>query len=643
MAFKKKERTPPRTERGSDGGEQNDASLPRASELTSKGVAPASDVVTLDTKSAIGEISDNGAGDGGNGAPRGGGAPVVPPIKSGAAPKERLGERLIASGLITQAQLERALAIQSESGGKIGQVLVGMGALGEQVLAEALAAYFGLAVLNLRRDTIEPSAVSLISEEVAREHTAMPIRVDNEALFVAVAEPSDELRDYLSRMSGHPVNLMIAPLSDIRWAIDSNYRAIGNVGKLVRAFESVEESRRRSVDVAGPEIIADDAPVVQVVDRILTQAMRDRASDVHIEPSEDIVRVRFRIDGALKEVLELPASIGPGLVSRIKIMANMNIVERRRPQDGQLTVTIDGKEVDVRVATVATIMGESCVMRLLDKTRSVLRLSDLGMPPDTHETYSKIVRAPFGMVLCAGPTGSGKTTTLYATLSEVSNPTINVMTIEDPVEYVFPSINQIQTNEQAGLTFATGLKSILRQDPDVILVGEIRDVETTRVAVQSALTGHFVVSSMHATDSISALHRFLDMGIESFLVASSVLAVVGQRLLRRICPSCKTSYTPTDEEMVFYEQSGGEPKEVFYRGTGCNFCSLTGFKDRIGIYELLVITPEIRRLIVGWATQEELRNLAVKQGMRTLRHEAVSLVTQDVTTIDEVIRSVYTL
>jgi type IV pilus assembly protein PilB len=353
--------------------------------------------------------------------------------------------------------------------------------------------------------------------------------------------------------------------------------------------------------------------------------------------------VRFRIDGTLKEVLELPASIGPGLVSRIKIMANMNIVERRRPQDGQLTITIDEKEVDVRVATVSTIMGESCVMRLLDKTRSVLRLSDLGMPPDTHETYSKIVRAPFGMVLCAGPTGSGKTTTLYATLSEVSNPTINVMTIEDPVEYVFPSINQIQTNEQAGLSFATGLKSILRQDPDVILVGEIRDVETTRVAVQSALTGHFVVSSMHATDSVSALHRFLDMGIESFLVASSVLAVVGQRLLRRICPSCKTTYTPTDEEMLFYEESGGEPKDEFIRGTGCNFCSLTGFKDRIGIYELLVMTPEIRRLIVGWATQEELRNLAVKQGMRTLRHEAVSLVNQDITTIDEVIRSVYTL
>ncbi len=555
----------------------------------------------------------------------------------------RLGDQLIGSNLITEAQLQQALDMQRNTGGLLGEVLVSIGALNEQALAHALAAFFGFDVANLRRDDVDPLIINFLSEEAAREYMAFPVRMAEDGLYVAVAEPSEELRNKLATSSGKTVKLMIAPLSDIRWAIDSNYRALGGVDKLVQAFESVEGSRKRVVDSSEPEIVAEDAPVVQVVDRILTQAMRDRASDIHIEPSDDIVRVRFRIDGALKEILQLPAAIGPGLVSRIKIMANMNIVERRRPQDGQLTINIDGKEVDVRVATTATIMGESCVMRLLDKTRSVLRLNDLGMPVDTHEAYSKIVRAPFGMVLCAGPTGSGKTTTLYATLSEVSNPSLNVMTIEDPVEYVFPSINQIQTNEQAGLTFATGLRSILRQDPDVILVGEIRDVETTRVAVQSALTGHFVVSSLHATDSVSALHRFLDMGIESFLIASSVLAVVGQRLLRRICPSCKTSYTPTDEELVFYEESGGAHKTSFFQGTGCNFCTNTGYKDRIGIYELLIMTPEIRRLVVGWATQEELRNMAVKQGMRTLRQEAINLVNQDITSISEVIRSVYTL
>jgi type IV pilus assembly protein PilB len=562
---------------------------------------------------------------------------------AGAPYKGRLGDLLIERRLISETQLEQALTHQRESGGKLGEVLVDQGALEAQVLANTLAEVFGLVVVNLRRDNVDPEVISLVPEVMAREQLAIPVRVEGDALYVAVAEPGDDLRALLSKTTKHQVHLMIAPMSDIVWAIDTNYQAIGNVGKLVQAFEAVEGARKKAVGVTEAEVPLDAAPVVQVVDRILTQAMRDRASDVHIEPSEDYVRIRFRIDGALKEILRLPVAIGPGLVSRIKIMANMNIVERRRPQDGQLTINIDGNEVDVRVATVSTIMGENCVMRLLDKTRSVFKLNDLGMPRDTHATYSKLVRSPFGMVLCAGPTGSGKTTTLYATLSEVSNPTLNVMTIEDPVEYVFPTINQIQTNEQAGLNFATGLKSILRQDPDVILVGEIRDVETTRVAVQSALTGHFVISSMHATDSVSALHRFLDMGIESFLVASSVLAIVGQRLLRRICPSCKTAYTLTDDEKEFYEESGGAPKDVFYYGSGCNFCSDTGYKDRIGVYELLVMTPEIKRLIVGWATQEELHNMAMKQGMRTLRQEAISLVVQDITTVAEVIRSVYAL
>jgi len=566
-----------------------------------------------------------------------GGEKVATPFKG------RLGDLLIQGNLISEFELEQALETQKESGGRLGEVLVRMGFLDARALADALAAVLGLEVLNLRREDVDPAALALVPEAVAREQLAIAVRFEGNYLQIAVAEPSEDVRALLAKTTGREVQLMLAPLSDVIWAIDSNYRAIGSVGKLVEAFEAVEGTRKKVVDSIDTEVVADDAPVVQVVDRILTQAMRDRASDVHIEASEDCVRVRFRIDGALKEILQLPVSIGPGLVSRIKIMANMNIVERRRPQDGQLTINIDGKEVDVRVATVATIMGENCVMRILDKTRSLFRLNDLGMPGDTHAAYSKLVRSPFGMVLCAGPTGSGKTTTLYATLSEVNNPNINVMTIEDPVEYIFPSINQIQTNEQAGLNFATGLKSILRQDPDVILVGEIRDVETTRVAVQSALTGHFVISSMHATDSVSALHRFLDMGIESFLVASSVLAVVGQRLLRRICPSCKAPYEMTDEEMLFYKESGGPEKDLFFKGTGCNFCSDTGYKDRIGIYELLIMSPEIKRLIVGWATQEELRTLAVKQGMRTLSQEAISLVAQDVTSVAEVIRSVYTL
>jgi type IV pilus assembly protein PilB len=281
------------------------------------------------------------------------------------------------------------------------------------------------------------------------------------------------------------------------------------------------------------------------------------------------------------------------------------------------------------------------VLRLLDKSKSLLHLAQLGMPEDTYEQYRGLVHSPFGMVICAGPTGAGKTTTLYATLNEVNSTGKNVMTIEDPVEYVFPGINQIQTNDQAGIGFATGLKAILRQDPDVILVGEVRDADTARIAIQSALTGHFVLSSLHGTDSVAALHRFLDMGIESFLIASSVVAVVGQRLLRRICDACKEPYEPSPEDMAFFVERTGVRKTEFWHGAGCNFCADTGYRERIGVYELLKITPEIRRLLVGWATQEELRRLAVAQGMRTLEQEALALVERDVTTIPEVIRTIY--
>jgi type IV pilus assembly protein PilB len=565
----------------------------------------------------------------------------APPASTG-APKGLLGQVLVSRGLVTEAQVAAALEAQASSGKRLGEVLVDIGALDERGLVEALADFFDMPVTDLRRDTPDRPALALVPEAIAREHLAIPVHLDDDGLHVAVAQPSDDLRLLLAGTSGRSVRLMLAPVTDIRWAIDRSYQAIGGVDKMVQVFEAVEGTRKRPAEsTESATVVGENAPVVQVVDSILTQAVRDRASDIHIEPSQDVIYVRFRIDGALKDVLELPSSMGIGLISRIKIMAEINIVEKRRSQDGQFTKNIDGKDTDVRVATVATIWGEKCVMRILDKNRSVLRLDDLGMPTDTHERYSQLVRAPFGMVLCAGPTGSGKTTTLYATLSEVSDRSRNVMTIEDPVEFVFPKINQIQTNEQAGLTFANGLKSILRQDPDVILVGEIRDVETARIAVQSALTGHFVLSSLHGNDAVSALHRFLDMGIESFLIASSVIAVVGQRLVRRICPSCKTRYTPTRDELTFYEEAGGEAKSDFYHGAGCNYCGHTGYLDRIGVYELLQMTPEIKRLVVGWATQDELRRQAQKQGMRTLREEAINLVAHDTTTISEVIRSVY--
>lgn len=386
----------------------------------------------------------------------------------------------------------------------------------------------------------------------------------------------------------------------------------------------------------------DDGPVVQMVTSLVSQGLRDRASDIHIEPLNDILRIRYRIDGNLVEAQTLPLQLHSSLVSRLKIMAGMNIVERRRPQDGQFSTTVDGREVDVRVATVSTVFGEKLVMRLLDKRRSTIGLSELGMPKDTHEMYSQMVRSPFGMVICAGPTGAGKTTTLYASLMEINDIGKNVTTIEDPVEYVFPGINQVQTNEQAGLTFATGLRALLRQDPDVILVGEIRDADTARIAVQSALTGHFVLSSLHGTDAAAALHRLLDMGIEAFLIASSVMGVIGQRLLRRICDSCKQPYEPNSEEMaLFHRHLPNSGKTLFFHGAGCDDCSQTGYRDRIGVYELLKISPAIRQLVVEHATTERVRQLAIDEGMRPMIAEAVNLVEADITTVAEVIRTLY--
>jgi type IV pilus assembly protein PilB len=574
------------------------------------------------------------------------GFPSEVPVPAAPAPvrgeARRLGEVLVQKELLTHAQLSETLLQQSASGKRIGTLLVELGLVDERELVHALAEQLGLETVDLGKLVPQPEALALVPESVARSLMAIPVRLHAGRLDVAVADPVDHtVQERLRATARHQVRLLIAPPTEIRRAIDSSYRALTGIDTQIKAFEATQSARKAESPVV--QQTSDDAPVVKVVNMIVTQGLRDRASDIHIEPQDDRLRIRYRIDGALHDVLALPGNMAGAVVSRLKIMAGMNIVERMRPQDGQIAMTIDGREVDIRVATTTTIWGEKAVLRLLDKSKPLFRLRDLGMAPDVNETYSKLIRSPYGMVICTGPTGSGKTTTLYATLSEVNHSERNIMTIEDPVEYIFPSINQIQIREQAGITFAGGLKSILRQDPDVILVGEVRDVETARIAVQSALTGHFVLSSLHATDAASALTRFLDMGIEEFLVASSVIGIVGQRLVRRTCRACKVPYQPPAEELAFYQEGGGRPKEHFFHGEGCNFCSNTGYQERIGVYELLRVTDEIKNLIVKDATHDELRSMAVLQGMRPMREEAIRLVGEDVTTIAEVIRSIYTL
>jgi type IV pilus assembly protein PilB len=559
----------------------------------------------------------------------------------GAKPSRMLGELLVGHGVLTAEQLVEALDGHSEAGTRLGEFLVGQRMFTERELAGYLAEQFGLGVVDLRHNFPDPAAVTILPEEQARAWSALVLCRTESGYDVVVADPSDPtIVERLEESIGHPPRLLVAGHGEIQRAIDVAYRTTANVDEQIRVFQAREEQLRAGVS-APTARVDEKSPVVQVVNLLLSQAVSERASDVHIEPMNDRVRIRNRIDGALHEVLNLPPAMGPALVSRVKVMAEMNIVERRRPQDGQIELVVDGVPLDVRVSTTSTVNGEKCVLRILDKRRALFGLQDLGMPVETMSVYQGLTRSPYGMVVCAGPTGSGKTTTLYASLAQINREEINVMTVEDPVEYVFPTINQIQINEAAGMTFAGGLRSILRQDPDAILVGEIRDVETARIAVQAALTGHLVLSSLHATDAVAALHRFIDMGIEPFLISSSVLGVVGQRLVRRSCPECKVPYEPSPDELALWEKAGMAPKREFVRGEGCVFCADTGYQGRIGVYELLRVSDAMKQLVVHEPTYAELRDLAVAEGMVPLQTEALRLVERDGTTLDEVLRTLY--
>jgi type IV pilus assembly protein PilB len=569
---------------------------------------------------------------------------IVPPSAERAITP--LGALLVERGDLSGQQLRDALGAQTSTGKRLGEILVEVGVISERVLSSALAEQVGLETIDLARARPDIAIVGLLTAEEARLWHALPLRKVGGRIDVAIADALDpDLQSKLIARLHSPVRLLVAPAGDIAYAIERAYLNQAEISGALKQFAERSESRGRQAVAPGTDVAVDEnSPIVKVVSLIFEQAVRDRGSDVHIEPQQDRVRVRVRTDGALHEVLSLPISMAGALVSRIKVMADMNIVERRRPQDGQIELNVDGHDLDVRVSTTATVFGEKCVMRLLDRTRAVLTMAQLGMSDETRDVFERLIRSPYGMVICAGPTGSGKTTTLYATLAAIDREEINIMTIEDPVEYVFPAINQIQINELAGVTFANGLKAILRQDPDAILIGEIRDVETARIAVQAALTGHFVMSSLHATDATSALHRFMDMGIEPFLIASSLLGVVGQRLIRKICENCKAPYSPTPDELSFYDLAGGDPQNTeFVRGEGCNVCGNTGYYDRVGIYEVLPITDALKELVVARASLAALRDAAATVGMRTLRDQAVDLVEQKLTTIAEVLRTVYVL
>ena len=580
-----------------------------------------------------------------DGLEEGGGVAVADAPTTGPNTEECMaaGQALVQAGYLTAEQLAQLLQDSNGDLFKFSEYAITRNSVGRNELAHAVGAACQVPVADSNVGQLDPEVVQKLPEQLCRDNKVVAISESPEGLLVYAVNPAANIRQQVEAgAGGQRLVWRASDYNSVTSFIEQMFRTSSNLDELVATFAGEDEQRQAAEKTIAEVNLDDQAPVVQLVAKIVGQALRDRTSDIHIEPLDDRLRIRFRVDGQLVEAFSLPLTAHNALTSRLKIMSEMNIVEKRAPQDGQFSTKVDGKELDVRVASVATVFGEKIVMRLLDKSKSMVGLGELGMPKETYSTYAKLVHAPFGMVICAGPTGAGKTTTLYATLLEINSSGKNVTTVEDPVEYVFPGINQVQTNEKAGLTFATGLKALLRQDPDVILVGEIRDADTARIAIQSALTGHFVLSSLHGTDAVAALHRLLDMGIEAFLVASAIVGVVSQRLIRKMCDNCKEPYEPGAEELaVFRQHSGGSEKTEFWQGAGCTYCSGTGYRDRIGIYELLRITPEIRRLIVGWATTEELRRLAVAQGMRTMLREAMQLVEDDVTTVPEVVRTLF--
>jgi len=510
-------------------------------------------------------------------------------------------------------------------------------------LIEGRAEAPGLPRIDLRKYEVQPAALRMIPEAVARKWDIMPLRIEDHFLVVAMADPDNlyALEDIraLSRME---VKALRTALMDVRGAINLHYRAAGEIEKELRHIIPTAPERVEAGDRISSDLIA-QAPVVRAVNLLVAQAVKDRASDIHVEPQQDHLRVRYRIDGILNDTLSLPLSVHGPMVSRVKVLASMNIAERRRPQDGHFTISVDGTDVDIRVATADTSWGEMAVLRVLDKSMSVMGLPELGFLPDSLKTYQRLIQSPFGMLLASGPTGSGKTTTLYASINQLDSKERNIITIEDPVEYRFANINQMQVNPQANITFARGLRATMRLDPDVILVGEIRDKETASIAIQAALTGHLVLSTVHANDAVGALFRLMDLGIEPFLITSAMVGIIAQRLVRRVCPHCRALREVPEEECMAYERETGEKRTRFYHGTGCNYCALTGYHGRMGVYEIMVISEEIRRLVLKGASADAIKAQAIKEGMMTMWHDGMLKVQAGHTTPREVLRNVFAI
>lgn len=551
------------------------------------------------------------------------------------------GEILLASKKITHEELDRALAVQKNTGKKLGKILVEMGMLEEKEAFEFLALQLNIPLIDLGNMTIDPDVIQLVPEKLIRKYQVVPILKKTNVLVVAVIDPLNvDAIDDVSRITRHEIEPVLCTETAMSEFIDHLFGKVDLVEETLKgisdeeSFEFIEEDEERDIEADRLRDIALDTPVIRFVNNLLIQAIREGASDIHIEPEEKNLRVRIRIDGVLHEIPSPPKRMQLPIISRIKIMSKMDIANMRIPQDGRFDVKIDGKDVSLRISTFPTFFGENVVIRILDKSTANYGIESIGLFPEDQERLEAIVKRRYGFLLATGPTGSGKTTTLYALLKCINSVEKNIITIEDPVEYTLDLIRQSQVNPKAGLSFDTGLRAILRQDPDLIMVGEIRDRETSAIAIQSALTGHMVFSTLHTNDAASAVTRLVEMGNEPYLVSSSLSAVIAQRLVRTICEKCKESYTPSEE---FLKELGITPgkKILLYRGAGCDHCKQTGFKGRTAISEILIVDKEIRELIIERTSTDRILNTARNAGMRLMRENAIAKATQGIVEINE--------
>lgn len=553
----------------------------------------------------------------------------------------RLGDLLIQSGLITNKELERILELQRKNGKKLGELMIDEGLLTERQIIEVLEFQLGIPHMDLNKYYVNPDAPKKISENLARKHLAIPINLIRDKLIVAMADPLNLLAiDDIKLVTGLDVDVVISSKNEILNAINKYYDNKEVAEKAIEEFEIMHalEGIREEENSLQHDI--NNAPVVKLVNSFISQAVKSKASDIHIEPFEKYVRIRFRIDGELKEIMTPAKSTHSAIVTRIKIIGKLDISEKRVPQDGRVEVMIENRRVDMRISVLPTVYGEKIVIRLLDQSNLVVKKEELGFIEQNLRLFDKIIKYPEGIILVTGPTGSGKTTTLYTVLKELNQINKNIITVEDPVEYKLDGINQVQVNLKAGLTFALGLRSILRQDPDIVMVGEIRDIDTAQIAIRAAITGHLVLSTLHTNDTASSISRLMDMGIDNYLVSSGVVGIIAQRLVKKICSHCKMAYEAdsAERQILNVEESIG-----IYKGRGCNACNHTGYSGRTAIHEIMTINREIRSLINQNANIDIIKDKAVENGMLTLYHSCKLLVLNGTTTLDELVRVTYSV